>query len=193
MGYDISVRCRTKDLRNQMRLFFLKNYRFPHQVFKDKKGIDEGIPRFLTENPSMTFAQFYEGNFWDAYYDDYSIGLHYSMLSDRYRLYMHSVLCWMAIKVGRKQYFKALKRACPYIKNDAHGITPIIQQELKKSVPVTQRRFIVDQIGRIVYTPNKTISRIDLIYIKHEIKRLDMLWKKHQNRGEINGQNKSFK
>ena len=177
MGYDISVRCRTKDLKNRMEKFFKENYRFPFQIFKDKKSMegDDGLTA-----RGITFAQFYKEHYQDQGMFDNAIGLHYGMVSNRYRLYMHSVLCWMAQAVGRKHYFKNIARACPYIKNDVHGITPIVPQEFKKSVPVTQRRHIVDRIGRIIYSPNREVSRIDLIYIRHEIKRLDFLWKKEQ-------------
>ena len=176
MGYDISVRCRTKELKNRMEKFFKENYRFPHQIFKDQSKLDLSI--FLIEDPSMTFAQFYE-QFLQNALDGYSIGLHYGMIPGRYRLYMHSVLCWMAQAVGRKHFFQNIQWSCPYIKNDVHGITPIVPKEIKILVPKTQRRFVVDRIGRIIFTPNQEVSKIDIIYIKHEIKRLDILWKKY--------------
>lgn len=176
MGYNISVRCRSKELKNQMEKFFKENYRFPHQIFKDFRNL-EGKSRVLTENPSMTFAQFYE-EYHQNSFDEYSVGLYYGCVSDRYHLYIQSIVSWMAQIAGRRYYFKNLGQSYPYIKNDVHGVIPLVPVEKRKDIPKTVRRYLIDKLGKIIYPPTRDVTKIDLIFIRHEIKRLDMLWKK---------------
>jgi hypothetical protein len=146
-----------------MEKFFKENYRFPHLVFKDVGECEEEKEYAIT------------------IYDN-SIGFCFGVLSDRYRFYMNCILCWMTQTVGRKHYFKRINLSLPYLINELlPGIIPVIQKEFKHLVPVTQKRYIIDRVGRIISSPAQKISKIDTIYIKHEIKRLDLLWKKENS------------
>jgi hypothetical protein len=77
-----------------MEKFFKENYRFPHQIFKTMEGMwekqsDKEFP------PGTSFSKFYDEHYKDWFRSN-SIGLHYGMVSDRYRLYMYSIIVWMA-------------------------------------------------------------------------------------------------
>lgn len=178
MGCDISVRCRTKELKDRMEEFFKENYRFPHQVFKTPEGLGEENVE-LEIPPGTTFSKFYDEYYKDQLFQDNSIGLHYGMVSGRYRSYMYAVVVWMAQTVGRRQYFKKLRRAYPYINRDEEVI-PVIPMENRKEIPRACRRFLVNKFGLISWNLDVWTTKIDNIFIRHEIKRLDILWGKQQ-------------
>jgi hypothetical protein len=157
-----------------MEKFFKENYRFPFQVFKDKKSMegDDGLTA-----RGITFAQFYKEHYQDQGMFNDNIGLHYGMVSGRYRSYMYAVIVWMAQAVGRRQYFQRMKQAYPYINRDEEVI-PVIPVENRKEVPRTCRRFLVNKFGLITLNLAMDTTKIDNIIIRHEIKKLDILWKK---------------
>jgi len=109
MGYSIAAPIKNEDLKKKM-LQFLKRYYKPWSKISENSSNRASCP--IDE----------------LYYDHgkYRIGFNYGLLPDPERFYIYSVLTWIAIKVGKKKYFKKLGKSFLYYVYDGYKATPII-------------------------------------------------------------------
>jgi hypothetical protein len=117
MGYSVAVVCRSEALQKKMLRFLTKEARHPWQVFEKK----EGPSYFGPFSSDLSYS-----------HRKYQVGVDYGAIIGSSRLYIYTMLHWVALKVGvRRRTFKdykvlVLPEPAPYILYDGHEGFPVI-------------------------------------------------------------------
>lgn len=136
MGYSISVVCRSEALQQKMLLLLDKEYRQPWQVFEMR----ESLPGCSNFKSKLDYSK-----------RKYQVGVDYGPFSGGGRLYIFTILHWMALKAGvRRSTFKEYKGLVlpdpvPYVLYDGYDCFPVITGK----APTPLRWCQVDEYGLV--------------------------------------------
>jgi len=176
-----------------MEEFMRVNYTSPDKLFEFKNCYS--CPSWDRKNGELSYD-----------HGKISLGFDYGSCCDPERHYVHAILRWMALKVGKLRMFKGIG-SIPYTVYDGYEATPIITGVSRKEIPEKYRWALYDRygyygLGCVSGVPDSKrnardwVSPLRMFYfalavlmggeqnlkkydklMKDELKRLDKLWK----------------
>lgn len=151
MGYSLSVRAQSEALADRMVQFFEREYRPFYEVW----GLDQDEQYSTVPDRDFSYRP-------DEDEDDPKlIGIDYNAAGYE-RLYVHTLVRWMALKIGQRQ--SAFESATfdtpvPFTYYDAER-DPVLAQPLDVT-PEKDRQYCVDAYGIRLKPPGDLLSEID--------------------------------
>ncbi len=137
MGYSIAVWCKSKEAKDKMYSFMLKNYKEPKNLFNVKNNYSR-----FTDDLSYEHNKFALGF-------DYSAGI-----IERY--YIYCVCCWMAINVGKRK--RVGNKRIPYYVYDGCEKTLLI---LVRNVNIDTENYVKKQVSFRFECPELGVDIVD--------------------------------